>query len=383
MKEKFERVHFDGEENITPRLYRRTYVVSGKPRSRFSIVFTDWQSVRRKVAAGKDFKRAIQKIYDLDKKNHAEVDFTEQKQKREARGMTFGKFIGQCPESMKSVSAWHLPHLEKFFGSKTIAQICDDDVLMYREKRATEKIIKHGKESKKLLSQTTINKELGTLRKFLRFARTKGYVDKVTKFEMKPETERNRVLTAEEYTALLKHCPDWLRRVVAFGWETALSRSDLFRLTWNEIDQKEGIIELKAGRAKTGKPQAIPIYTPELKALISELQTERRKVPNVDGLVLTIEGQPIDKMKFEYHFRAACKTAKIKNFHFHDLRHCSITRWAAAGVPTAAAMLAAGHSSVASHKRYQNLTKAHLKAAFKVFPSCSQEISEKKESAAS
>ena len=39
----------------------------------------------------------------------------------------------------------------------------------------------------------------------------------------------------------------------------------------------------------------MPIFTPELKALISELQAERRRVPNIDGLVLTMDGQPIDK----------------------------------------------------------------------------------------
>ena len=41
------------------------------------------------------------------------------------------------------------------------------------------------------------------------------------------------------------------------AWETALSRSDLFNLTWGEIDLREGIIELRNGRAKTGKPQAV------------------------------------------------------------------------------------------------------------------------------
>ena len=88
----------------------------------------------------------------------------------------------------------------------------------------------------------------------------------------------------------------------------------------------------------------------------SKLQAERRRVPDVDGLVFTMDGRPIDKLKFEYHFRAARKAVRIKNFTFLDLRHCCITRWAAAGIPTAAAMLAAGHSSVASHKRYQDLT---------------------------
>ncbi len=158
---------------------------------------------------------------------------------------------------------------------------------------------------------------------------------------MEGETPRNRTLTNEEYSALLENSSDWLRHVIAMAWETAPSRSDLLRSTWSEIDIDEGIIELKDGRGKTGKPQAMPIFTPELQALLSELQSERRRLPNVDELVLTIDGQPIDELKFEYHFRKARKAAGT-----------------GAGVPTAAAMLAAGHSSVASHKHYQNPSKA-------------------------
>ena len=169
------------------------------------------------------------------------------------------------------------------------------------------------------------------------------------------------------------------------AWETALSRSDLLNLRWDELDLKQEIIELKNGRGKTGAPQAIPILTPELKALITELQAERRRVPNVDGLVLTINGQPIDEFVFEYHFRKARKAAKIQNFTFHDLRHCAISRWGTAGVPTAVAMLAAGHKSVASHKLYQNLSKSDLKAGFQnsnLFTMRSQEKTQQKESAA-
>jgi hypothetical protein len=46
-------------------------------------------------------------------------------------------------------------------------------------------------------------------------------------------------------------------------------------------------------------------------------------------------------------------------------------------------MLASGHASVASHKRYQNLSKFDLKAAFGVFTARSQEKSEERDSAAS
>jgi integrase len=94
--------------------------------------------------------------------------------------------------------------------------------------------------------------------------------------------------------------------------------------------------------------------------------------------VLTENGQPLDKVKFEYHFRKACRQAKISGFTFHDLRHCAISRWAADGVPVAAAMLAAGHSSVASHKRYQNLTHSDLKAGFGIAPNCSRAVHREK-----
>jgi integrase len=376
MNESFEREHFDGDENISPKLYKRVYIASGKRRIRYSAIFTDWQGVRRKVALGADRSGAIRKIYDLDKKNHAEVDFTEQRKKREARGMTFAKFIQANNVEFKS--PWHEAPLLAFFGNKPIAQIDDKAVLDYRTKRAGEKIIKHGKESAKLISPTSVNKELSTLRKILKLATTKGFAHRVTRFEMATETSRNRVLTAEEYTALLNHCPDWLRRAVAFSWETSLSRSDLFNLTWNEIDLAESIIELKDGRAKTGKPQVIPIYTDTLKTLIGELQQERRRVPNAAGLVLTDNGQPLDKLKFEYHFRRAVRLAGIKNFTLHDIRHAVATRLARENIPTAAAMLVLGHSSVASHKRYQNLGKQDLKAVFGIVPVVFPEKSGKK-----
>ncbi len=84
----------------------------------------------------------------------------------------------------------------------------------------------------------------------------------------------------------------------------------------------------------------------------------------IDRLVFTLDSKVIRELKLEYHFRKAQKTAGIKHFTFHDLRHCAITNWSVVGIPTAAAMLAAGHKSVQSHKRYQNLERSHLKASF-------------------
>jgi integrase len=168
------------------------------------------------------------------------------------------------------------------------------------------------------------------------------------------------------------------------AYETSLSRSDLLELKWAEIDLRGGFTE--RNRNKTTEHDAehiILIVTPELSALIEELEAERHRIPNVDGLVLTLDGQPIPEILFEYWFRTSCKKAGIKNFRFHDLRHCAISRWAAAGVPTAAAMQAAGHKSVHSHKKYQNLQRDQLRAGFQsLFTARSQEKTERQESAA-
>lgn len=103
-------------------------------------------------------------------RNEAEFDFDKAKVDRQAREMTFSKWAGQW--FGKSVSDTnHLTHLEEFFGPVSLSSIDDESVKRYREKRAGETVIRTGKPSKKAVSQTTINKEVDTLRKFLRLAR--------------------------------------------------------------------------------------------------------------------------------------------------------------------------------------------------------------------
>jgi integrase len=53
-------------------------------------------------------------------------------------------------------------------------------------------------------------------------------------------------------------------------------------------------------------------------------------------------------------FDAAKKQAKIKDFHFHDFRHCAVTRWTLAGIPEELCKLAAGHKRRSVHQGYIN-----------------------------
>jgi len=377
MKQKLERVmRRDEHGNLVPEkhLYRRKYdTAAGRTSIFYYAIFTDWKGIRRRFPLGEHLDRARNKLGELHKKNDAEFDLDKARADRVAREMTFKKWAEQCQnqQTIEDKARVRL-HLEPFFGDKPLEMIDDAAVIEYREKRSKEKIIKHKKESKKIVSPTTINKEVRTLSKLLELGRKKGFAHRVTEFKTEPETARNRVLSTDEYRALLDHSPAWLRRACVMAWETCLSRSDLLGLTWSEIDLENGYIVLKNGRNKTGALQGIPIDTEELNTLLAELQTERRaraladhRLPNVEEVVLTMDGQRIRTTIFEYWFRASRKAAGIKNFKFHDFRHCAITRWATTGVAPAAAMIMAGHKSAQSHKRYQNLQLHDVKAALR------------------
>lgn len=55
MANTFERVHFEGEERVVPKLYRHEYsTATGKQRIRFYGVFTDWLGIRRRFPLGEE-----------------------------------------------------------------------------------------------------------------------------------------------------------------------------------------------------------------------------------------------------------------------------------------------------------------------------------------
>ena len=74
----------------------------------------------------------------------------------------------------------------------------------------------------------------------------------------------------------------------------------------------------------------------------------------------TINGQPIKR--FDSAWRHICKIAKIKDFHYHDLRHtfCSNLLLSGANIKDVKEMI--GHSDISMTDRYSHLTLNHHKA---------------------
>jgi integrase len=166
------------------------------------------------------------------------------------------------------------------------------------------------------------------------------------------------VLEADEYKTLIDASPRWLQRVIVGAYEACLSTVDLLTLITDGVHPKRAaasVLRIMSGRTKTKVRQKVPI-SPALADVLDELDSERKKLTSLHGasVVFTRDGKPMGKNALRKAFDAAKKEAKIKDFHFHDLRHCAVTRWALAGIPEELRKLPAGHSRRSVHQRYIN-----------------------------
>ena len=142
--------------------------------------------------------------------------------------------------------------------------------------------------------------------------------------ETSDDSARERVLSVPEYVRLLAASPRWLERLEIAVYETAIGRGDLLGLTWQQLDEAEGLIRIKGGRKKTGVKQVAPI-THALIPVIAELRDEHQKVRNLENLVFTRGGQLISISALRKAFEKAMREAKFEDFHFHDFRHTAKT----------------------------------------------------------
>jgi len=78
------------------------------------------------------------------------------------------------------------------------------------------------------------------------------------------------VFTPEEMTKILHAAPPHLIPILAVGAFSGIRMAELNRLEWSAVDLERGIIELRAGQAKTASRRIIPI-TDNLRAWIEPL----------------------------------------------------------------------------------------------------------------
>jgi integrase len=237
-------------------------------------------------------------------------------------------------------------------GDYTLATITAPILSKYRDELQTKEGAAPG----------TVNRYLSALSKaFSNAVREWHWIQEnpLTRVSKKAEPMgRVRYLSDEERARLLEACRASERKelylIVLFGLTTGMRRGELLGLRWQDIDLERRVAVLH--NTKNGDRRSVPIV-PE----VAELLREHGKVRRLDNERI-FPGEGKGPLWFDAEWYAALKTAQVKDFRFHDLRHTAASYLAMSGatVPELAAVL--GHRTLQMVKRYAHLSDQHTGA---------------------
>jgi integrase len=176
----------------------------------------------------------------------------------------------------------------------------------------------------------------------------------------KPRNARNRVLEPEEWSKLYAAAPAWFKPVLLMGYHTGMRLEEILTLTWDRVDLERGRLYLTRS---PDEERARATRTDHPDPTRKELQRLRAQdgVMRIQGLVFNKDGQKLNHTYRE--MQRLCLEQGIKDFVFHDLRHCTVTNLADAGVDTETIMKIVGHSSVEMFLRYRTVKADRLNSA--------------------
>ena len=252
-----------------------------------------------------------------------------------------------------------LGKLKGRLGADTpITEITAQRIAQYDRQRVTEK-----SRLGRLVTPSTVNRELAILRHLLRLAEEWGYIEKVPKIRLAREPEgRLRFLEEDEIARLLEACQvkgrrersPYLLPVVTLALNTGMRKGEILGLEWERVDFSRGVILLE--QTKSGRRREIPMNRAVDDALAAlpgakaEGPVFRKANGGAWGNIRTV-------------FERACQEAKITGFRFHDLRHTFASHLVMRGRSLKEVQELLGHREFTMTLRYAHLAPDRLREA--------------------
>jgi integrase len=214
----------------------------------------------------------------------------------------------------------------------------------------------------------TINRDLQSVKSMMRRARLWGYVrswDGSSVAKLKQTRGRLLFYTMPELQRLLAVCQsrmsgfyDWTT-ICLLGSRAGLRRSEIFWLSWRDVDMDRGIISVvpKEGwQPKSGEQRHVPM-PPELKHHL-------KKLPRSTEWVI---GERPSLAVMSAFFQKISRKAKLSG-NIHTLRHTYASHLVQAGVDLFVVQKLLGHSDPKMTMIYAHLAPNNLDAAVVKLP---------------
>lgn len=216
-----------------------------------------------------------------------------------------------------------------YWGDTQIGRITKAGAREYRSYRH---------QTKKNLSDTTINRDLEALRHILFWAVDEGIIlaNPLSRVPMVRERRKPRLmLTVTEEDNLLAAAAPHLRSIIIAALDSGMRRGEILAEGWQHVDFTRRILYVTKSKTPTGEGREIPLT----ERLFADLEARRKS----EGNVFTFDGEPISRIKTAW--KGALRRAGLRYVRFHDLRHAFNTRLLEAGVQVEIRRALMGHSN--------------------------------------
>ncbi len=173
----------------------------------------------------------------------------------------------------------------------------------------------------------------------------------------KLNNKRLRFLTVEQCQKLIECCQPHLKPIVITALHTGMRRGEILGLKREQVDLEHGFILLEI--TKNGERREIPINT-TLEYLFKDILENAKS----EYVFTDKDGNPYKEVK--HSFSTALKKAGIRDFRFHDLRHCFASHLVMQGIDLASVKELLGHKSLTMTMRYAHLAPGHKRKAVNI-----------------
>jgi site-specific recombinase XerD len=218
------------------------------------------------------------------------------------------------------------------------------------------------------LSNSTVNRYRSLASSIFTFGMRAGLVQtnpisRVVRFR-ESESRVRYLLDAEEIKlreVIRRDCPD-REAEMDLALYTGMRRGEQFSLKWLDVDliRRRLTVYGKTGqRHVVANSSAVEALNKLLRR--RDLELERT---GAEGSVYVCDETLNDTQRdWRRWFEKALRSAGIKNFHWHDLRHTFASRLVMANVNLSAVQALLGHKSILMTQKYAHLSPDHTQAA--------------------
>ena len=264
---------------------------------------------------------------------------------------TIGELLDRYEEEVSptykshKVEKYRLKTLRRYLGDKRVSTLSPALLCMFRDTRL------------KVVSPASLKRELTILSSVLNIAIKEwgiGIPQNLVSMVSLPKIARgrDRRLKPGEEKQLLSSTGE-LKRLIILALETGMRRGEILNVKKSHIDFTCQTLLIPL--TKTDKPRTIPLSSKAIAVLREQLRGSENIIPIAETTFFSYTARGLSGA-----FLRLSRRHKLKNLHFHDLRHEATSRFFEKGLNPVEVATITGHKDTRMLMRYTHLRAEDL-----------------------